>query len=608
MDSILRIIVIASFVFALLAGMLTFDYYKKHDLILARTIVGDVQLGGLTKTKARAALKERWTQLSQAPVQLAVRGEVQPFTLEELGVLFNDNALIESLPTSKKVSTLTMIVKGMFGRRYFPSITISRTQMEQLIYKKFPTLPAAQNAHLVLGKNGFEVTEGITGLKPVVGPLAASLEKDVTFFETHPLIVDFEDRSPDITAQDLAPFIEVIKNRMGAPLKFTYDKQNWQIDLAKHIEFIRFARPEKVAEVSGLVGVGASADFPFVMYWDASNFNKFIDEKIALSVDQKPEDVSITKEGEKISIVGHGVDGRAVDRDALYRAVAQVLNPTPSTPATRELAVPTMVVSARVDIALELQDQGIRELVGMAYTRYDGSPPNRQHNVTTGTNKFNGILIPQGAVFSFDENIGPVDGENGYLKELVIKPEGTIPEYGGGLCQVSTTLYRAALYTGLPIVDRRPHSYAVSYYAQVAGHGLDATVYPPNIDMKFKNDTAGPLLIQSYTIGTSAYFKFYGTKDTRTVAMEGPFISNHRSAPAEVLEVPDAKLKPGQRKQVEKPHPGFDALWRRSVTMPNGDVLKEDIKSRYRATQAKFLVGGPVVPVKTDGGDVNPFE
>ena len=81
-----------------------------------------------------------------------------------------------------------------------------------------------------------------------------------------------------------------------------------------------------------------------------------------------------------------------------------------------------------------------------------------------------------------------------YRKELVIKPEGTIPEYGGGLCQVSTTLYRAAIYGGLPIVDRAPHSYAVSYYSQVGGHGLDATIYPPSRDLKFKT-THQPLFL-----------------------------------------------------------------------------------------------------------------
>jgi vancomycin resistance protein YoaR len=110
------------------------------------------------------------------------------------------------------------------------------------------------------------------------------------------------------------------------------------------------------------------------------------------------------------------------------------------------------------------------------------------------------LLLP-GEIFSFNSHLGPVDGAHGFLKELVIKPEGTLPEFGGGLCQVSTTAYRGALYAGLPIVERSPHSYAVGYYSQIGGHGIDATIYPGAHDLRFKNDTPGSLLLQAYTEG-----------------------------------------------------------------------------------------------------------
>ncbi len=113
-------------------------------------------------------------------------------------------------------------------------------------------------------------------------------------------------------------------------------------------------------------------------------------------------------------------------------------------------------------------------------------------------------------------------------------------------------------------------------------------------------------MIQAYTEGTAAHFKLYGTKDSRSVTLDGPFISNRQSAPSAPLEVPDKNLKPGQRKQVEKAHPGFDALWYRTM-VKDGVETKEAIKSRYRAVPNKFLVGGPVTPVAAPS-DVNPFE
>src|SRR5690606_12401890 len=107
--------------------------------------------------------------------------------------------------------------------------------------------------------------------------------------------------------------------------------------------------------------------------------------------------------------------------------------------------------------------------------KFSGSTPNRRHNIQTSMNRYQGVLIAPGETFSFNERLGEVDGSTGYKLELVIKSTGTVPEFGGGVCQVSSTVFKSALLAGLPIDERSPHSYAVSYYAQIDGHGLDAT-------------------------------------------------------------------------------------------------------------------------------------
>lgn len=171
-------------------------------------------------------------------------------------------------------------------------------------------------------------------------------------------------------------------------------------------------------------------------------------------------------------------------------------------------------------------------------------------------------------------------------------------------------MYRAAVFAGLPIVERSPHTYAVSYYAQVLGHGLDATIYPPSKDLRFLNDTPGHILVHSYVDGASLYFKFYGTKDERIVEMDGPYISNKTAAPADPVFVSDSTLAEGEKKQVEKPHGGFDALWFRRITR-NGETKEEKIFTRYKAIPAKFLVGGKITAEGENQGlkeTVNPFE
>lgn len=167
----------------------------------------------------------------------------------------------------------------------------------------------------------------------------------------------------------------------------------------------------------------------------------------------------------------------------------------------------------------EVNDLGINTLLGRGESNFAGSPDSRIHNIGVGSKIFNGILLKPGQEFSFNRSLGPVDASGGYLPELVIKSGKLIPEYGGGLCQVSTTVFRAAMVTGLAILERHSHSLPVHYYNP---QGFDATIYPGVSDFRFKNDTPAYILIQSKIIGSKLYFEIYGTLDGRKVAIDGP--------------------------------------------------------------------------------------
>jgi vancomycin resistance protein YoaR len=169
----------------------------------------------------------------------------------------------------------------------------------------------------------------------------------------------------------------------------------------------------------------------------------------------------------------------------------------------------------------ELNDNGINELISRGVSTFHGSPKNRRHNIKIGVAKMKGIIVKQGEEFSFNKYLGPVEAYAGFLPELVIRADkGTVPELGGGLCQVSSTAFRSAMHAGLPITQRRNHSYAVQYYAP---QGTDATIYPGVIDLKFVNDTPGDILIWPYfPDDNTLIFDFYGAKDGRVVKLEDP--------------------------------------------------------------------------------------
>ncbi len=220
----------------------------------------------------------------------------------------------------------------------------------------------------------------------------------------------------------------------------------------------------------------------------------------------------------------------------------------------------------------EVNNFGISALIGEGTSNFKGSPSNRIHNIKVATDRYNGLLIKPGEEFSFVKALGEVDGDHGYLPELVIKNNVTEPEFGGGICQVSSTAFRAAIYSGLKITARRNHAYPVSYYNP---QGMDATVYVPNPDLRFVNNTPGYILIQTKIVGTVLTFDFYGTDDGRKTTVDGPTITERQ---------PDGALK---------------ATFTQHVFDKDGkEIIKAIFNSAYNSPYRYPHPGGPTLSAK----------
>lgn len=239
------------------------------------------------------------------------------------------------------------------------------------------------------------------------------------------------------------------------------------------------------------------------------------------------------------------------------------------------------------DLSKNTDEFNIQEIIGTGQSKFTGSPANRRHNIQVGATAVNGILIAPGEEFSLIKALGEIDAASGYLPELVIKNNKTIPEYGGGLCQVGTTIFRSALMSGLPITARQNHSYRVAYYEPA---GTDAAIYDPWPDVRFLNDSGNYILIQSRIVKDDLYFDFWGKKDGRIASSSKPVVFNiTKPAPAKIVETDE--LKPGEKKCTEKAHNGADAYFDYSVTYPNGDLKTNRFKSHYVPWQEVCLIG-----------------
>jgi vancomycin resistance protein YoaR len=236
---------------------------------------------------------------------------------------------------------------------------------------------------------------------------------------------------------------------------------------------------------------------------------------------------------------------------------------------------------------------GIKELVGKGESEYGHSAASRQHNVALAAKKINDVIIKPGAEFSFNKTIGDVSQATGFMPAYVIKNGQTVLGDGGGVCQVSTTVFRAALDTGLPITKRKAHSYRVSYYELDSKPGVDATVYTGDVDLRFVNDTPNHLLMHTYVDPNNLYMQveFYGTSDGRTTEL-----TDHKvwgfSPPPPPVYIPSPTLPTGKLKQIDWSASGIKASFKNIVRDRDGNVIREDVfNSNYVPWSAKFLRG-----------------
>ena len=235
----------------------------------------------------------------------------------------------------------------------------------------------------------------------------------------------------------------------------------------------------------------------------------------------------------------------------------------------------------------EADQLGIHELIGRGTSDMSGSPVNRRKNIALGAERVNGTIIPPDGEFSLVKTLGAIDGEHGWLPELVIKDNKTTPDFGGGLCQIGTTAFRGAMNTGLPIIERQNHSYRVRYYEPA---GTDATIYDPKPDFRFKNDTAHSILITTAIEGDRIEFSFWGTSDGRKATIGKSVITNiTQPPPKKIIETLD--LPAGKTKCSETAHAGATARVDYTVQYATGQEKKVTFTSLYKPWQAVCLLG-----------------
>ena len=311
-------------------------------------------------------------------------------------------------------------------------------------------------------------------------------------------------------------------------------------------------------------------------------------------------------ETRQLDLLTPGVSGRQLDFTSttvdVQSALAQGQTSAPVTVAIQQPQVSDSVQAA---------DLGITELIHSESSYFYGSSSARVQNIQTAAAQFHGLLVPPNSTFSMADVMDEITLDNGYAEALIIYNGQTIEGVGGGVCQVSTTLFRTAFFSGFPITERHPHAYRVSYYEKTAGNkrdndlaGLDATVYVPIIDLKFENDTPYWLLMETYVDPSASRitWKFYSTWDGRTVNWQttGP---TDVEKPEKPLYRENSELSSGEIEQVEWEADGANIRVDRSVYLGDALMFQDSFDTHYEPWRAVFEYGPGTEGIPADSED-----
>jgi vancomycin resistance protein YoaR len=325
--------------------------------------------------------------------------------------------------------------------------------------------------------------------------------------------------------------------------------------------------------------------------YDQLEIEKIVNE-LSSQINREPQNPTFVFEAGRVVEFSPAKDGITLKENLLTDMLTGNIRSLESTDQKQiTLDIPVERKTPKIQTS-EVNNLGIKELIGRGTSRFYGSIPNRIYNIKFASGKFKGVLISPGEILSFNNIVGDVSEQTGFKQAYIIKEGKTILGDGGGVCQVSSTLFRAALNAGLPILERQAHAYRVSYYEQDSPPGLDATVFAPSPDLKIKNDTPAHILIQPVfdAKNLTLAFEIYGTNDGRIATTSKPSVTDIVPAP-EDLYVDDPTLPTGKIKQIDYKAAGAKVTFKYKVERDDEVIYQKTFISNYRPWQAIYLKG-----------------
>jgi len=555
----------------------------------------NVNLGGLTREQARTALTNAFTYDKQAVFTFRYNDRFWQATAGELGITFDvERTLDQVFSAGRSGSPLsdlgTQASIWLNGRSIAPIVRYD----EQVAVQKLNTIASEFNRPPVdatLNMSGTVVvtTPAQTGLALDVSSTISTLENLMRQLQTGgeiPLVVS--EAQPRVTDASVAA--DKINTALASSLTLVTDDQTggslgpWTAN---------------VDQIKSLLVLGLVDNPDGTLRYDVTvntePLRGFL-ESLAPGLISQPKDgrFHFNESTRQLEMIKESVNGRSLDVDTTMQRVAETVFNTTNRLVPLAFAYDLPKYSSNVT-ATEL---GITTLVGDSTTYYTGSTQSRVQNIIEGAERLNGLIIAPGETFSFNNYLGDINPEDGFVQGKIIFGGRTIDGVGGGICQVSTTAFRAALKAGFPIVERNSHGYRVGFY-ELNGTppGLDAAIFQPTADFRFLNDTDYHLLMETsvFPADQSIQFRFYSTNPGRQVVMEGPVIKSVVPA-LQTIYQPNAELQLGQEQYIDWSKDGADVTFTRKILDMQGNEIRTDTIYTHYLPWAAVIQVAPTDP------------
>jgi vancomycin resistance protein YoaR len=570
---------------AMIFAMLGYQVLYLNRAYPGVTVTG-VKVGGMTQPEIVAAISTYVQKYLNRPIIIQAGEETWTFTGQELGmqadVIATANQAYQVGRGGNFLSDMLTHLTLIFTPHDIEPILLYNTGQTTQILEQLAGIIdyPPQNAQLTIHPaTGVQVFPAQRGQRLHIESTRSLIEAVILNNGDQPVKAITQEVIPAITDEDVTVARQQAETLLSAPVIFEFstdtDAGEWRL------------KPDTVVDMINVIErVGTDGKSRPAIELDREKLTPYFEE-FARVINQTSSDARFEfNEAGELIVLQQSRDGRTLDVEAAYQQVAaSIAN------GSNLVELPILLTPATVS-SNNIEGLGIKELVSESTSYFKGSSKGRMRNIALAASKFHGVVIPPNQVFSFNHYLGSVTKEDGYDESLIIFGDRTTVGIGGGVCQVSTTAFRTAFLGGFEIVERWAHGYRVGWYETNSVPGLDATIYTPDIDLKFRNDTDYYLLIQTNTdvdAGTLT-FKFYGTATGREVIVGQPIETNRVKHDAPIYEE-DPTLPQGITKQVDWAKDGLDVTVTRVVKEGETIIHQDEIFSHYRPWRAVYRVG-----------------